>query len=694
MKFSAALSFAITTAACSVVSTQANERTASDSRRTSTRVEIQPDVPLEPEVQPEDVAAVPVFMHSAAPLQAQSRIVGGTQVPDVATYPWFVQGRGCSGSLIAKDMVLTAAHCEGFPFDLDVLLNSLTAYDDIRAGKASKPAGAEEVSVARDNNGASIQVPHPDYNTNTEQNDYMLVKLQTAVPNAQLVELNFDETFPPPNQELRVIGVGTTSQGGSASDFLLQVDVDYVSNNKCNNFYGEFRRIYDDVMICAAVTNGGKDSCQGDSGGPLFDETTRKQVGVVSWGIGCGDRNYPGVYSRLSGAEEWIKSVVCGNSAASSDFPPDFCATPAPPTPAPAPPAPTPAPPTNSPPTTGSYQVEVIVKHDSYPEETGWTLKDSSGEVLLSQGTGTYKTPGGQVSRTVSVPDGTYVFEIFDNQGDGICCEYGSGAYEIKIDGESSVISGTRFTTSIAENFLVGYPESVDYVVAIQYDAYPEETEWQVEDANGNFIIGVAANKVSEDFAYYEFTIDAGLVAGEDYVIRLRDEFGDGFCCGDSGDGFIGLYAVINNAFSKQLGGGAGEFEFNAVAPFSVPANLATKERRGGGTEKRMKFQNSLELPPTKASTIGSTKASTIGSTTASTTASTKVSKLKAPKLKVSTPSCLDLPDATFDVNDKIGSQTCAWLLLNVDQHEYLCQFEDVAAVCPNTCGRCGLDTP
>jgi hypothetical protein len=600
MKFTAAVCFAIATVTCSIVSGKMNDGTVSEPRRTRMRGQLQPEVPLEPEVQPEDVAAVPIFMHSHASLEAQSRIVGGTIVPDVATYPWFVQGRGCAGTLIAKDIVLTAAHCEGFPFDLDVLLNSLTAYDDIQSGQASKPAGAVEVSVARDDNGDSIQIRHPDYNTNTEQNDYMLVKLNAAVPNAQLVELNFDESFPQPNQELRAIGVGTTSQGGPASDFLLQVDVNYVSNTQCNNFYSEFRRIYDDVMICAAVTNGGKDSCQGDSGGPLFDEATRKQVGVVSWGVGCGDRNYPGVYSRLSGAESWIKSVVCGNSAASSDFKPAFCATPAPP--APASPTPSPAPPTNSPPTAGSYLVEVIVKHDNFPEETGWTLKDSSGKVLLSQGTGTYKTSGGQVSRKVSVPDGTYVFEMFDSEGDGICCEYGSGGYQIKIDGESSVVSGVRFSTSIAENFLVGYPESVDYVVAIQYDAYPEETAWQLEDANGNFVLGVAANKVYEDFAYYEFTIDGGLVAGEDYVLRLQDEFGDGFCCGDSGDGFIRLYAIINNVFSKQLGGGAGEFEFNAVAPFSVPANLAMKERSGGGTKKRMKPQNSLELPTTKLS--------------------------------------------------------------------------------------------
>jgi hypothetical protein len=668
MKFSAAISFAIATAACSLVSAKTNEGTASDSsRRTRTRTELQPEV--QPELQledPEDVAAVPIVMHSAVNLQAQSRIVGGTRVPNVATYPWFVQGRGCAGTLIAKDMVLTAAHCQGFPFDNKVLLNSLTAYDDIRAGRASKPSGAIEVSTA--NNGG-IQTLHPDYISNSQDNDYMLVKLQGEVPNAQLVELNFDDGFPLPNQELRVIGVGTTSLNGAASDFLLQVDVNHVNNNQCNGYYGQ-NIVNGDVMICAAVTNGGKDACQGDSGGPLFDEVTRKQVGIVSWGVGCADRRYPGVYSRVSGAEEWIKGVVCGSSAASSDFPPAFCSTgedptpapptPGPPTPAPPTPAPpTPAPPTNAPPAAGFYEVEVIVKHDGWPLETGWTLKDSSGQVLLSQETGTYNTINGRVSETVSVPDGNYLFEMSDSERDGICCGFGSGSYEIKINGDSPVVNGGQFSSSTAENFLVGEPDSVDYVVAIQYDRFPTETDWRLEDSNGDFIIGVGANTVTRRYAYYQFPIDNGLIAGENYVFKLRDDYGDGFCC-TNGKGFIGLFAQINKAYYIQLGGGEGDFGSNTESAFSVPANLAVKERSGGDTENQIKLQNSLELHSTKASRT----------------------------------SCLDLLDVTFDVNDKIGSQTCAWLLPNMNRFEYLCQFEDVASICPSTCGKCSLDAP
>ena len=51
-------------------------------------------------------------------------------------------------------------------------------------------------------------------------------------------------------------------------------------------------------MLCAADL--GQDACQGDSGGPLVTKKERYSyvIGVVSWGSGCAQKEYPGVYSR------------------------------------------------------------------------------------------------------------------------------------------------------------------------------------------------------------------------------------------------------------------------------------------------------------------------------------------------------------------------------------------------------------
>lgn len=60
-------------------------------------------------------------------------------------------------------------------------------------------------------------------------------------------------------------------------------------------------------MICAGLFDeGGKDSCQGDSGGPLVVDN--ELHGVVSWGAGCAQARYPGVYVRTSRFTDWINS--------------------------------------------------------------------------------------------------------------------------------------------------------------------------------------------------------------------------------------------------------------------------------------------------------------------------------------------------------------------------------------------------
>jgi trypsin len=57
-------------------------------------------------------------------------------------------------------------------------------------------------------------------------------------------------------------------------------------------------------MICAAVAGGGKDACQGDSGGPLAVEGVL--VGIVSWGVGCAEPLYPGVYSNVATLKSFV----------------------------------------------------------------------------------------------------------------------------------------------------------------------------------------------------------------------------------------------------------------------------------------------------------------------------------------------------------------------------------------------------
>eukprot|EP00804_Cyclotella_cryptica_P000300 CCRYP_010233-RA/>CCRYP_010233-RA protein AED:0.20 eAED:0.20 QI:1126/1/1/1/1/1/5/120/1388 len=115
-----------------------------------------------------------------------------------------------------------------------------------------------------------------------------------------------------PQEEIFItMGYGV-DESQSKSDVLKQTKLLYVPNDVCEAL-GLWDLLKDDMM-CASG-QGERDSCQGDSGGPLIWEKKNNdgdlQVGIVSWGIGCADPKYPGVYTRVSSHYGWIRTQIC-----------------------------------------------------------------------------------------------------------------------------------------------------------------------------------------------------------------------------------------------------------------------------------------------------------------------------------------------------------------------------------------------
>ena len=162
------------------------------------------------------------------------------------------------------------------------------------------------------NEGQSIaiaEVINNDWNPGTNDNDIAIVKLATPltlggdVQALCLPSTNFD---PNDGANCFVSGWGSLASGGTYPDQLQYVGVPVVSQSRCNDAYGN---VITDNMICAGLDQGGKDSCQGDSGGPFvcMEGGTPVITGVVSWGKGCADPKYPGVYARVTPYLDWIK---------------------------------------------------------------------------------------------------------------------------------------------------------------------------------------------------------------------------------------------------------------------------------------------------------------------------------------------------------------------------------------------------
>ena len=104
---------------------------------------------------------------------------------------------------------------------------------------------------------------------------------------------------------------------------MREVEIQLIDPEECRASYEAFGEATESgftiasTEICAGAPDGAKDSCYGDSGGPLVAPADNAQgyvqVGVVSWGVQCGNPALPGVYSRISQLYDWINDTVLSN---------------------------------------------------------------------------------------------------------------------------------------------------------------------------------------------------------------------------------------------------------------------------------------------------------------------------------------------------------------------------------------------
>ncbi|XP_029342031.1 proclotting enzyme-like [Acyrthosiphon pisum] len=103
-----------------------------------------------------------------------------------------------------------------------------------------------------------------------------------------------------------VAGWGQLVFGGEVSNVLQEVTIPIWEHDQC---VAAFSQPIFKTNLCAASFEGGRDSCLGDSGGPLLvqrQDGKWTNVGVVSWGISCGEVGYPGVYTKVTSYLKWI----------------------------------------------------------------------------------------------------------------------------------------------------------------------------------------------------------------------------------------------------------------------------------------------------------------------------------------------------------------------------------------------------
>ncbi|XP_052433965.1 trypsin [Carassius gibelio] len=224
------------------------------------------------------------------------KIFGGEDcVPNSQPWQVYLTSNGepwCGGSLINERWVVSAAHCKMPASNLTVHL------------------GKHNVSVEESTEqriGVEKVIPHPDFNEHTLNSDFMLIKLkEPAVCNEFVKPIPLATRCSCAGEQCLVSGWGLTEDGNPSVLQCLELPV--LSKEQCVGAYD--RRITEN-MFCAGFMKGGKDSCQGDSGGPLVCNGELR--GVVSWGIGCAQEGYPGVYVEVCRYTAWTKNIIDNN---------------------------------------------------------------------------------------------------------------------------------------------------------------------------------------------------------------------------------------------------------------------------------------------------------------------------------------------------------------------------------------------
>ena len=261
-------------------------------------------------------------------------IIGGSDTIE-GRYPYMASitnstgHHQCGGTLIAPDVVLTAAHCA------PIITNG--GYVQIGHHSLYYEDGQEDNDDDYQIETFQVRrlVPHVRFrNIKMLRYDFLLLVLNGQSKSKPIQIINQDGSIPVTvGTSLHVMGWGRTNATSPLnSDILQEVEVKFVPNDKCESsvgfvgpMIGSYHGLIKEDHLCAIDV--GEDACYGDSGGPLIlksndgtdDDhnafTKDVLIGIVSWGFACNHTSFPGVYSRVSTVYGWIKETVCAISS-------------------------------------------------------------------------------------------------------------------------------------------------------------------------------------------------------------------------------------------------------------------------------------------------------------------------------------------------------------------------------------------
>ncbi|XP_075985521.1 uncharacterized protein LOC142982733 [Anticarsia gemmatalis] len=219
----------------------------------------------------------------------------------------------CAGSIIHKDLVITAASCLQLAWN-NAFFRENPSFLSVQIGSDFYESGGEYIA-------AQEIYFHPGYSTKNLRNNLALMRLAKEIvfseDEKRVKKIEMDKNASPlPSyvDSVTVVGWGVSDSKDITIDppdeRLKFATLDYYTLIDCQEIYT--KEYVTRNNFCAGFYSKGSGACSRDIGGPGIVDG--KLIGVISFGSPtCGTPDTPTVFTKIGFYKDWIESIIKKN---------------------------------------------------------------------------------------------------------------------------------------------------------------------------------------------------------------------------------------------------------------------------------------------------------------------------------------------------------------------------------------------